>query len=35
MFSATDKCGNSAYDWNTIAMLRCDGDSAVTSRLPI
>src|SRR5688572_6403406 len=32
MFSATERCGNSAYDWNTIAMFRCLGGSVVTSR---
>src|SRR6185295_8572119 len=32
MFSATVRCGNSAYDWNTIATLRWDGGSEVTSR---
>src|SRR5690606_33463414 len=32
MFSRTLRCGNSAYDWNTIAMRRCAGGSLVTSR---
>ena len=35
MFSATDRCGNSAYDWKTIEMLRCAGGRCVTSRPPI
>jgi hypothetical protein len=32
MFSFTVRCGNSAYDWNTIEILRFVGSSAVTSR---
>jgi hypothetical protein len=35
MFSATERCGNSAYDWNTIEMPRSAGGSAVTSRSPM
>jgi hypothetical protein len=32
MFSATDMCGYSAYDWNTIATPRFAGCTSVTSR---
>ena len=35
MFSATERCGKSAYDWNTIAMLRFDGGASVTSAPPM
>ena len=32
MFSATVRCGKSAYDWNTIEMPRAAGGRRVTSR---
>ena len=35
MFSATVRCGKSAYDWNTIAMPRAAGARCVTSRPPM
>ena len=35
MFSRDVRCGNSAYDWNTIEMRRCAGATPVTSRSPI
>ena len=35
MFSRTDRCGNSAYDWNTMEMRRLAGGNWVTSRSPM
>ena len=35
MFSATLRCGNSAYDWNTMAICRAAGGASVTSSLPM
>ena len=35
MFSATDRCGKSAYDWKTMDSFRCAGGRCVTSVPPI
>ena len=35
MFSRTVRCGNNAYDWNTMEMRRLAGGNCVTSRSPM
>ena len=35
MFSATDRCGKSAYDWNTMDTRRSAGGRCVTSTPPM